>query len=131
MIHPPSATLPPASIQAGVLPERSHAVLAAIWLLVALPLAWLAAWELDVTVNSLGVAGMGDNLPMLTRWYRDLGTIGIYLVAAMPGALMLVLRPLRSRRIVTVTLTIAVAASIHFAFLCLLAALLAYVKVSF
>lgn len=131
MIHPSAAMPSPTSIHAGALPERSYAVLAAIWLLVTLPLAWLATWELEVTVNSLAVAGMGDSLPMLTRWYRDMGSIGIYLVAVMPGALMLALCPLRSRPIVTVTLTIAVAASIHFAFLCLLAALLAYVKFSF
>ncbi|MCP5279688.1 MAG: hypothetical protein H6935_15245 [Thiobacillus sp.] len=106
-------------------------MLAAIWLLVTLPLAWLAAWEMEVTVNSLSVAGKGSSLPMLTNWYRDLGTIGIYLTAAAPGALMLALHPLRSRRIVTVTLTLAVAASIHFVFLGLLAALLAFVKVYF
>lgn len=106
-------------------------MLAAIWLLVTLPLAWLAAWEMEVTVNSLRIAGMGDNLPILTNWYRDLGMFGIYLIAAVPGALMLALRPLRARRSATVVLTLAVVASIHFAFLGLLAALLAYVKMSF
>lgn len=108
--------------------DSSLNVLAAIWLLVTLPLTWLMAWELDVTVNSLSVAGMGGDLPMLTSWYRHLGSFGIYLIAAVPGALMLALHPLRFRRIVTATLTLAVAASIYFAFLGLLAAMLAYVK---
>lgn len=111
--------------------DSSHVALGAIWFLVTLPMAWLTAWELEVTVNALLNAGMGNNLPMLTTWYRNLGSLGIYLVAAVPGVLMLALRPLRQRRIVTVVLTLAVAASIHFAFLGLLAALLAYVKVSF
>lgn len=111
--------------------DNSYAVLAAIWLLVTLPLAWLAAWELEVTTNSLQLAGMGDALPILTRGYRFLGTSGIVLVALVPGVLGLALRPARASRTALIALTVVVAASIYFVFLGLLAALLAYVKVSF
>ena len=111
--------------------DLSYAVLAAIWLLVTLPLAWLAAWELEVMTNSLQLAGMGDALPILTRWYQFLGTSGVFLVAMVPSVLGLAMRLLRSSGIVIVALTLVVAASVYFSFLGLLAALLAYTKVSF
>lgn len=111
--------------------DKSYAVLAAIWLLVTLPLAWLAAWELEITTNSLQLAGMGDALPILTRAYQFLGTSGIFLVAVVPGVLGLALRPVRSSPAAIIALTVVVVASIYFVFLGLLAALLAYVKVSY
>ncbi len=109
--------------------DSSFAVLAAIWLLVTLPLAWLVAWELEVTTHALRLAGASDALPILTRGYLFLGTSGIYLVALLPGLLGLALRPSRASRVAVIALTVALVASLYFVFLGLLAAMLAYVKV--
>lgn len=110
---------------------RCYPVLAAVWLFTTVPLAWLSAAQIEITVNSLRLAGMGNGLPMLTRWYEGLGNGGIYAIALAPGLLLLILHPLRTRRMVIVMAAILVVASIYFVFLGLLAALLAYVKVTF
>lgn len=109
--------------------SRAYWTLTLLWLLVVVPLGYLANGMVETTINSFQLRG-SDPLcyPQITLWIRSLGATGLYAFVAMPAVVALLLAPWRSRLIVALLLGFSVVAAIYIVFAGLLAAYLAYVK---
>ena len=110
--------------------DRSYWVLGSLWLLVTVPMAWLSASAVELAVNSATLAGVAASLPILTGWYQQLGTSGMYLLAAVPGVLMALSFRVRSLRLAISVLTVVLGASIYLVFFGLVAAWITFVRLS-
>lgn len=108
--------------------SRTYWPLALLWLLVVLPLTYLAVAMLEGTFHDLRLSGAEASFPLLTQWYQTLGTPGLYGLTAIPAVLALVLAPVRAHLFAVCALGLALVASLYIAFGGMIAAHVAYVK---
>ena len=108
--------------------SRAYWPLALLWPLAVLPLTYVAVAMLEGSFHDLRLIGDEASLPLLTQWYKALGTPALYAITALPAILSLILAPLRTRLFAVGALGLALVASLYLAFGGMVAAHIAYVK---
>ncbi len=108
--------------------NRAYWLLLLLWPLVVLPLTYIAAAMLEGALQDPRLIDNHASLPLLTQWYRLVGTTGMYLISALPALLALILLPLRGRLFAVAALALALVASIYVSFGGMVAVNIAYVK---
>ncbi len=102
-------------------------LLTLLWPLVVLPLTYLAVSVLEMVFNSPHFAD-GQAYPLLTQWYQGLGSSGVYALTTFPGLLSVLLAPFRRHWLAVCVLGLGEVAGIYLAFVGVIAAHIAYVK---